>query len=36
MGTDAVFDAIDRDHDGKITSEEMGSGLGSILKIATA
>ncbi|MGA7935558.1 MAG: hypothetical protein WCA35_18550, partial [Kovacikia sp.] len=34
MGADALFDAIDRDHDGKITLEEMGSGLGAILQIA--
>lgn len=31
MGTDAVFDAIDHDQDGKITPVEIGSGLGAIL-----
>lgn len=36
MGTDAVFDAIDRDHDGKISPDEMSSGLGSILQMANA
>jgi transaldolase len=35
MGTDAVFDALDRDRDGKITPVEMGSGLGAILRMAT-
>jgi transaldolase len=35
MGTDAVFDAIDRDRDGKVTPEEMGSGLGAILQMVT-
>ena len=34
LGSDAVFDAIDNDHDGKITPEEMGLGLGAILQIA--
>lgn len=34
LGTDAVFDALDQDHDGKITPAEMGSGLGAILQIA--
>jgi transaldolase len=34
MGSDAVFDALDRDHDGKITPVEMGSGLGAILQMA--
>ena len=35
MGSDAVFDAIDSDHDGKISPEEMGSGLGAIVQMAT-
>ena len=35
MGSDAVFDALDRDRDGKITPAEMGSGLGAILQMAT-
>ena len=34
MGTDAVFDALDRDRDGKITPVEMGSGLGAIFQMA--
>lgn len=34
MGTDAVFDALDEDHDGKISLEEMGAGLGAVLKMA--
>lgn len=34
LGTDAVFDALDQDHDGKITPAEMGSGLGAILQMA--
>ena len=36
MGSDAVFDALDSNHDGKITPEEMGAGLGAVLKLATA
>ena len=28
LGTDAVFDALDINHDGKITPAEMGAGLG--------
>jgi transaldolase len=35
LGSDAVFDALDGDRDGKITPEEMGSGLGAILQMAT-
>lgn len=33
MGSDVVFDALDCDHDGKITPVEMGSGLGAILQM---
>ncbi len=33
MGTDAVFDAIDLNHDGKISPDEMGAGLGVILHL---
>lgn len=29
LGTDAVFDALDEDHDGKISPKEMGAGLGT-------
>ena len=28
-GTDAVFDALDVNHDGKISPEEMAAGLGA-------
>jgi transaldolase len=34
MGSDAVFDALDSDHDGRVSPEEMGSGLGAVLQIA--
>jgi transaldolase len=34
MGTDAVFDAIDINHDGKITPEELGAGLGAAYQLA--
>ena len=30
LGSDAVFDAIDRDHDGRITPREMGTALGVV------
>jgi transaldolase len=33
MGTDAVFDALDINKDGKITPEEMGSGLGAVIQM---
>jgi transaldolase len=36
MGTDAVFDALDVNKDGKITPEEMGAGLGAVLQVASA
>jgi transaldolase len=32
LGTDAVFDALDNDKDGKITAQEMGAGLGAVLR----
>ena len=35
LGTDAVFDALDEDHDGKISPKEMGAGLGTaVLQLA--
>lgn len=36
LGTDAVFDALDINQDGKITPEEMGAGLGAVLQLAKA
>jgi transaldolase len=34
LGSDAVFDALDEDHDGKISPAEMGAGLGAVLQLA--
>lgn len=34
-GTDAVFDALDINKDGKITPEEMASGIGAAFYLAT-
>jgi len=34
LGTDAVFDALDVDHDGKLTPAEIGSGLGAAFQLA--
>jgi transaldolase len=34
LGSDAVFDAMDDDHDGKISPEEIGVGLGAVLQVA--
>jgi transaldolase len=36
LGTDAVFDAMDLNKDGKLTAEEMGAGLGTTLHLAKA
>ncbi len=36
LGTDAVFDAMDADHDGRVSLREMGAALGAILHLATA
>jgi transaldolase len=33
-GADAVFDALDADHDGRITPEEMAAGLGAAFRLA--
>ena len=35
-GADVVFDALDTNHDGKITPEEMASGLGVVVYLAKA
>ncbi len=35
-GTDVVFDAIDVNHDGKITPEEMAAGLGAAIRLVEA
>ncbi|MEB3358362.1 MAG: transaldolase family protein, partial [Synechococcales bacterium] len=34
MGTDIVFDALDKDHDGKISPEEMALGLGAAVQMS--
>lgn len=34
LGTDAVFDALDLDHDGKLSPAEIGAGLGSAFQLA--
>ncbi|MBR8827606.1 MAG: transaldolase [Gomphosphaeria aponina SAG 52.96 = DSM 107014] len=34
-GTDAVFDALDKNHDGKITPEEMAAGLGAVFHLVS-
>jgi transaldolase len=36
LGSDAEFDALDEDCDGKISLAEMSSGLGVVLQLATA
>lgn len=35
LGSDAVFDALDEDHDGKISPDEMSNGLGAVIRVAT-
>ncbi len=35
LGSDAVFDALDSDRDGKISSEEVGTGLGAVIQLAS-
>jgi transaldolase len=32
-GTDIVFDALDADHDGRITPEELAAGLGASFRL---
>jgi transaldolase len=36
LGTDAVFDAMDIDHDGRISQAELGTALGAVLHLAGA
>jgi len=36
LGTDAVFDAMDIDHDGRISLAELRAGLGAIVNLAMA
>ena len=36
LGSDAVFDALDQDHDGRLTPEEVRSGLGAALSLTRA
>jgi transaldolase len=33
LGTDAVFDALDSDHDGRLSPEEIGAGLGAAFQL---
>ncbi len=35
LGSDAVFDALDNDHDGRLVQDDVLSGLGAALAIAT-
>ncbi|HJN36256.1 MAG: transaldolase [Prochlorococcus sp.] len=36
LGSDAVFDALDLDHDGRVLQEDVRSGLGAALALTTA
>ena len=36
LGSDAVFDALDLDHDGRLTPEEVRKGFGAALTLTTA
>ena len=36
LGSDAVFDALDLDHDGRLTPEEVRQGFGAALTLTTA
>lgn len=36
LGSEAVFDAIDTDHDGRITPAEMGAALGAVPRLAAS
>lgn len=35
LGSDAVFDALDQDHDGRLTPDEVRQGLGAALSLTT-
>ena len=36
LGSDAVFDALDQDHDGRLTPDDVRQGFGAALALATA
>lgn len=36
LGSDVVFDALDQDHDGCITQEDVRQGFGAALALAKA
>ena len=36
LGADAVFDAMDADHDGRISLDDLRSGLGALVNLAQA
>ena len=36
LGSDAVFDALDQDHDGRLTPDEVREGFGAALTLTTA
>ncbi|HGY5539775.1 MAG: transaldolase [Prochlorococcus sp.] len=36
LGSDAVFDALDHDHDGRLVQDDVRSGLGAALALTTA
>jgi transaldolase len=36
LGSDAVFDALDQDHDGRLTPDDVRSGFGATLALTAA
>ena len=36
LGTDAVFDALDQDHDGRLTQDDVRQGFGAALALSAA
>ena len=36
LGSDAVFDALDQDHDGRLTPDDVRLGFGAALSLTTA